>query len=127
MRLGFDWLGRQVSVVIDRPLGSAHPDRTDMIYPVNYGYISGTTAGDGEPIDVYVIGETEPLKCVVVFIVAIIRRKDDVEDKLVGGRALTCPAPGEIMDEVRFTERWFDVTIETLSGRASYARGAPST
>lgn len=30
-----------LTVRIDRPLGSVHPDDPDMIYPVNYGYVPG--------------------------------------------------------------------------------------
>ena len=40
------YLGKEVKVIIDRPLGSCHP-KFDMIYPINYGYIPNTVAGDG--------------------------------------------------------------------------------
>ena len=43
-------------MVIDRPLGSAHPQHPDLVYPVNYGYIPNTEAGDLDPIDAYVLG-----------------------------------------------------------------------
>lgn len=41
-------------IVIDRPKGSRHPKRPEAIYPVDYGYLKGTTAADGEGIDVWV-------------------------------------------------------------------------
>ena len=34
--------------MVDRPLGSYHPEHKDMYYPVNYGYIEGIMAPDGE-------------------------------------------------------------------------------
>ena len=40
--------------MIDRPRGSRHPRLADAIYPRDYGYLEGTTAGDGEGIDVFV-------------------------------------------------------------------------
>jgi len=40
-------------VVIDRAKGSVHPRYADMIYPLNYGYLAGTTASDGAGIDVW--------------------------------------------------------------------------
>jgi inorganic pyrophosphatase len=46
-------------LVIDRPRGSRHPRLADAIYPRDYGYLEGTTAGDGEGIDVFV-GTTRP-------------------------------------------------------------------
>ena len=32
-------IGKVVKVIVDRPLGSAHPNHSDLIYSVNYGYI----------------------------------------------------------------------------------------
>lgn len=41
------------SVIIDRPRRSAHPRNPNLIYPFDYGYLEGTTAGDGQGIDVW--------------------------------------------------------------------------
>lgn len=46
-------LVEESSLVIDRPQGAAHPQRPELIYPLNYGYLAGTTAGDGQGIDVW--------------------------------------------------------------------------
>jgi inorganic pyrophosphatase len=45
------------AIVVDRPKGSAHPRLPDMVYPLDYGYLSGTTAGDGQGIDVWIGSE----------------------------------------------------------------------
>ena len=55
-------LGSWVKVIVDRPLGSTHPQYQDLIYPVNYGYIEGTMAPDGEEQDAYILGIEVPLK-----------------------------------------------------------------
>lgn len=55
------YLGKEVEVVIDRPLGGKHP-KWGFVYPVNYGYIENTKAPDGEEIDVYVLGIIKPVK-----------------------------------------------------------------
>jgi inorganic pyrophosphatase len=41
------------SVVIERPTGSAHPRYPHMIYPLDYGYLDGTSAMDGGGVDVW--------------------------------------------------------------------------
>ena len=41
-------------LVIERPIGSAHPNYPSMIYPCNYGYLKDTTGGDGNEIDIWV-------------------------------------------------------------------------
>jgi len=41
-----DVLVAEAEVVIDRPAGSAHPRYPNFIYPLDYGYVRGTTAVD---------------------------------------------------------------------------------
>ena len=42
------------AITIDRPKNSRHPRFPDTVYPLEYGFVNGTTAGDGEGIDVFV-------------------------------------------------------------------------
>ena len=41
------------SIVIDRPKGSPHPRYPEVIYPLDYGYLEGTTSADGDGTDVW--------------------------------------------------------------------------
>ncbi|MBM4481677.1 inorganic pyrophosphatase [Rhodococcus hoagii] len=41
------------SLRIDRPCGSEHPRFPEVIYPVDYGYLEGTSGGDNEGVDVF--------------------------------------------------------------------------
>ncbi len=108
-----DWAGRRILVEIDRPLGSTHPTEDDIVYAVNYGFVPGTTAPDGHPIDVYVLDAGEPLERCEATVIAIVRRRDDVEDKIV---AVLDPAgtwsAGAILAAVAFQERFFDSWVE---------------
>jgi inorganic pyrophosphatase len=52
----WDFLHRLVAshtLVIDRPKGSQHPRYSDLVYPLDYGYLEGTTSIDGGGIDVW--------------------------------------------------------------------------
>lgn len=108
-----DWLGRRVTVEIDRPLGSRHPREDDITYPINYGFIPDTVAPDGHPLDVYVLDADTPLKHCEATVIAIVRRRDDVEDKLVAvlddTEAWDAPA---ILAAVDFQERYFDSWVQ---------------
>jgi inorganic pyrophosphatase len=42
------------SVVIDRPKGTAHPRIPELIYPLDYGYLTNLRSGDGDGVDVWV-------------------------------------------------------------------------
>lgn len=104
------YIGKEVRVVIDRPRGSRHP-KHDFVYPVNYGYVPGTQAPDGEGIDAYVLGVNEAVEEYTGMCVAIVHRKDDDDDKLI-----VCPpkrtfSDDEIKQQVSFQEQWFDSEI----------------
>ncbi|WP_242863311.1 inorganic diphosphatase [Clostridium botulinum] len=106
------YLGKLVKVKMDRPLGSKHP-KHNFIYSLNYGFIPNTTSGDGEEIDVYIIGEFEPLETYEGYVVAIIKRINDVEDKLVVCKELNKYNKEQIKALVEFQERFFESTIIT--------------
>ena len=46
--LARQWLGRSVTVSVDRPLGSRHP-RWGFVYPVNYGCLPDVIAPAWKP------------------------------------------------------------------------------
>ena len=48
------FIGKELNVIIDRPLGSSHPNYPESIYMVNYGYVPNMVSGDGEEIDCYI-------------------------------------------------------------------------
>ena len=54
-----------------------------MYYPINYGYVEGIIAPDGEEQDAYILGVNESVKEFTGKIIAIIHRYDDVEEKWV--------------------------------------------
>jgi len=103
-----------VNVVMDRPLGSYHPEHKDMYYPVNYGYIPGIMAPDGEEQDAYVLGVDVPLTEFVGEVVAIIKRNDDIEDKWVVVPKGMAISKAEIEKQVNFQEKYFDSRIEMV-------------
>lgn len=100
-----------VTVIIDRPLGSYHPKHKDLYYPVNYGYVDGILAGDGEEQDAYVLGVYEPVSTFTGKVIAIIHRKDDVEDKWVVAPDDCAFSKEDIIEATAFQEQFFDIEI----------------
>lgn len=39
-------------IIIDRPKGTTHPKHSEIVYPFDYGYLEGTSGGDGNEIDI---------------------------------------------------------------------------
>lgn len=117
------WLGRVVTVVVDRPLGSRHPSGHPIWYCLNYGYVPGTTGGDGAPVDAYVVGVFEPAQRLEGVVVAVVERQDDVEDKLVVAPPGRRYSAEQIAALVEFQERFFDSRVVTEP--APPVEGAP--
>ena len=100
-------IGDTVKVTVDRPLGSYHPKHKDIYYPINYGYIKGIIAPDGEEQDAYILGVNEPVKEFVGKIIAIIHREDDIEEKWIVAPEGMIFTKEEIMQQVHFQEQYF--------------------
>lgn len=79
----FDQLIHRCEVVIDRPKGSAHPRFPHRIYPLDYGYLAGTSSMDGGGIDVWRGSAPEQKLDAIVCIVDLM--KGDSEIKLLLG------------------------------------------
>jgi inorganic pyrophosphatase len=105
------YLGQKITVVIDRPLGSLHPDYPETVYALNYGYIENTRAGDGEEIDAYVLGVDQPLPLFIGKCIAIIHRLDDDEDKLVVAPECMYFSDDKIKELTNFQEKYFKIEI----------------
>lgn len=105
-----DYLGKNVSIVIDRKLGTKHP-KHGFIYMVNYGYVPNTVSGDGEELDAYLLGVFEPIEEFLGKVIAVIHRTNDDDDKLV-----VVPNDMECSDEsiralTEFQEQYFESVI----------------
>ena len=104
-------IGSIVKVIVDRPLGTFHPKHKDIYYSVNYGYIPGVPAPDGEEQDAYILGISKPVKEFVGIVIAIIHRFDDVEEKWVVAPENSSYTKDEIMKQVAFQEQYFRTEI----------------
>jgi len=110
LQLAKNYLNKEVKVVIDRTLGSKHPNH-GFIYEVNYGYIEGVIAPDGEELDAYVVGIDEPIKEYTGVCIAIAHRRDNDDDKLIVTPKDVNISNEEILKLINFQEKWFDTKI----------------
>lgn len=97
-------IGSKVKVYIDRPIGYNHDG---IEFSLNYGYIKELTALDDEYQDAYILGIDEPIKECEGKVIAIINRKDDIEDKLVVTISDNEYSNEEINRLVDFQEKYF--------------------
>lgn len=109
------YLGCTVRIEMDRPIGTPHPKHPEIIYPINYGYIPGVLGGDGEELDVYLLGVDTPVTEYTARIIGIVHRTDDVEDKLVAAPEGQTYTAEEIAAAVHFQEQFHESYIEVTT------------
>ena len=102
------WMGKSVHIEVDRPIGYRHGD---IVYPINYGYIPGVIAGDGEEQDAYILGVTERLSSFDGYVIGAVRRENDCEDKLVVAPDGMLFDQAQIAQAVHFQEQYFVSTV----------------
>ena len=132
-------IGKIVTVTVDRPMGSYHPEHKDMYYPhrkingslpmpaehhpsfgpehkdmyypVNYGYIEGIIAPDGEEQDAYILGVDKAVDKFTGKIIAVVHRIDDVEEKWVVAPENMTFTKEEINRQIYFQEQYFNTRV----------------
>lgn len=104
------YLNQIVNVKIDRQLGSNHP-KHGFIYMLNYGYIPNTISGDGEELDAYLLGVFEPVEEFTGKVIAIIKRTNDNDDKLIVVPDGKTYSDEQIRALTEFQERFFESVI----------------
>ena len=104
-------IGNRVKVIVDRPLGTYHPNHKNIFYTVNYGYVEGILAPDNEEQDAYILGVDKPVTEFSGIVIAIIHRLNDLEDKWVVVSEGTTFTREQILKQVEFQEKYFNVEI----------------
>lgn len=112
----WSFLGKTVTMSVDRPIGYVHKKSGyELTYAINYGYIPGVFGGDGEELDVYLIGVNERVRSFEGRIVGIVHRNDDVEDKLIMAPIGVSVTREAAERAVHFQEQYYDSHIELLN------------
>ena len=105
-----DYLGKEVTIEIDRQLGTRHP-KHGFMYMLNYGFIPNTLSGDGEELDAYLVGEFEPVAQSKGKVIAVIHRTNDDDDKLIVSKDNKDYSDDAIRALTEFQERFFESII----------------
>lgn len=109
------YLGKTVRIETDRPIGYVHKkENYSLTYPINYGYIPSVLGGDGEELDVYLLGVDKPEEEYIGKIIGIVHRENDVEDKLVMAPEGVIFTQNEVAELVNFQEQYYKTEIESI-------------
>ncbi len=107
------YLGKVVRIEIDRPIGYIHKkEKYSLLYKINYGYIPGVLGGDGEELDVYLLGVDKPVPEYTGRIIAVVHRENDCEDKLVMAPVDMTFSEEDVRELTHFQEQYYKTHIE---------------
>lgn len=111
------YLGHTVHIGIDRPIGYVHQkERYALTYPINYGYVPGVLGGDGEELDVYLLGVDTPVCEYEAYVIGIAHRENDVEDKLIAAPVGMHFDAEAMAHAIAFQEKYYRGYVEALDG-----------
>ena len=67
------------NIIIDRPKGTSHPKFKNFVYPVDYGYLEGTSSMDGGGIDVWVGTSSDKRLDAIICIVDLLKKDSEIK------------------------------------------------
>jgi len=102
-------LGEKFKVHITNPIGSCLDTNNNVIFKVNYGIVDGVIDASGEPQYAYVLDEDKPIDTFEGYLVAIVHRVNDVENKWVISNYHL--SKEEIYEKISFIEGFFNIEI----------------
>lgn len=74
-----DKLVAESEIIIDRPKGSCHPRYPHIVYPLDYGYLRGTSSMDKEGIDLWRGSKSESVIDAVIVTVDLLKRDSEIK------------------------------------------------
>lgn len=104
-------LGKVITAKVDRKLGTYHSEYPNIYYSINYGYVEGIIADDGEEQDAYILGVEEPIDIFTGKVIAVIHRKNDNETKWVVAPDNLEYTKDYIINATKFQEQYFEIYI----------------
>ena len=108
LRLARTFLGKKVHLKFDQPVGSSYAPHGIDSYPINYGYVPGVPAPDGDDLDAYLLNVFEPLEEADGICIAIVHRIHDDDDKLIVTPDGAHMTDEEILKQVSFQEHLYE-------------------
>ena len=74
-----DQLVATSEIIIDRPAGSCHPRFENVIYPLDYGYLSNTSSMDNSGIDIWRGSKKEAFADALIVTVDLMKRDSEIK------------------------------------------------
>lgn len=105
-----EYLGQEVTVIVDHPYGSLHPHYPDLELACNYGYVEELAVREGIFRNAYVCGIHEPREKVKGFVVGIIYHREDNDARWIVSPEKTYDRT-EAVNAAGDTEQYFESTI----------------
>ena len=103
-----------VEVEVDRPPGSVYPEDSDLIYELNCGFVRGLSGKEGRGQEAYIVGVCDAVLAFRGVVIAVVRRNGGREEILVVAPEGMRFSKQQVIEQIRFQERFFDSEVELI-------------
>lgn len=74
-----DRLVSKSRIIVDNPQGTHDGGSDTVVYPVDYGYLEGTSSMDGEGIDVFVGSDPGDMIDAIICTIDLVKRESEIK------------------------------------------------
>lgn len=107
------FIGKTVTIRIDRPYGSVRGKNRHAVYPINCGRVEAPAFYGGE-LGAYLLGIDFPVREYTGTVIGVVIHKNDCKDKIVVAPEKTVLNQAEIAEQVFFKEKYYQTEIDAL-------------
>lgn len=109
-----NYLGKTFTVSVTRPIGTRHPTKKNITYPINYGVIEGEHGADGKELRAYILGVRTTVASFTGTVVGVIHRGGECGVRLVLAPPGVYVNQARIEEAVHFREKFYEITVNSL-------------
>lgn len=107
------FIGKTVTVHVDRPYGSVRGKNRHAVYPINCGRVEAPSFYGGE-IGAYLLGVDYPVSEYTGIVIGVVIHRNDSKDKIVVAPENTILNQAQIAEKIFFKEKYYQIEIDAL-------------
>lgn len=107
------FIGKTVTIHVDRPYGSIRGKNRHAVYPINCGRVAAPNFFGGE-LGAYLLGVDVPVREFTGVVIGVVIHRTDNKDKIIVAPSKCLMNQAEITEKIYFKEKYYQFDIDAL-------------
>ena len=107
------YIGKTVTIYVDRPYGSVRGKNRHAVYSINCGRVSAPGFCGGE-LGAYLLGVDMPVREYTGIVIGVVIHRNDNKDKIVVAPSRCLLNQAQITEKIFFKEKYYQFDIDAL-------------